>query len=98
MLPPTRLQIFYDNHFRTYVVVSGKEVEPGIPFKVVVTLFKSNKKVDAHFFNLPSTIHAKILRRGTVIAEETRECQAGTTEIIAIKVCLLLLVYIELKF
>ena len=74
---------------RTYVVMSGKEVEPGTPFKVVVTLFKSAKKssdMDSHFYYSSATIHAKILRMGTVIAEEERACQPGTTEIIAIKV------------
>jgi len=82
----------------TYVVISGKEVEPGVPFKVVVTLSKSNKRSEGmqltpsantgfdHFLNLPSSIQTKILRKGTVVAEETRECQFGTTEIIAIKV------------
>ena len=73
---------------RTYVVLSGKEVEPGVPFKVVITLYQSDKRSSSfdHFLNLPSTIHTKILRKGTVIASETRECQFGTTEIIAIKV------------
>ena len=73
---------------RTYVVMSGKEVEPGTPFKVVVTLFKSAKSsdMDSHFYYSSATIHAKILRMGTVIAEEERACQPGTTEIIAIKV------------
>ena len=82
--------------FRTYVVVAGRSIEPGAPFKVVVTLFLSG--IDSHSsrhqsdmsdhygFNLPSTVHAKILRRGTVIASETRECQLGSTEIISIKV------------
>ena len=70
-------------------MMSGKEVEPGTPFKVVVTLFKSAKKssdMDSHFYYSSATIHAKILRMGTVIAEEERAGQPGTTEIIAIKV------------
>ena len=71
-----------------------------MPFKVVVTLFLrgmtsntpsayggSQHDITDHYgFALPSTVHIKILRRGTIIADEKRECQFGTTEIVNIKV------------
>ena len=45
-----------------------------------------NDITDHYGFALPSTVHIKILRRGTIIADEKRECQFGTTEIVTIKV------------
>ena len=41
-------------------------------------------------YALPSTVHIKILRKGTIIADEKRECQFGTTEIVTIKVTYIL--------
>ena len=68
-----------------------------MPYKVVVTLFlrgmasqassSPNELNDHYGYALPSTVHIKILRRGTIIIDEKRECQFGTTEIITIKVC-----------
>ena len=86
--------------FRTYAIIAGQTIEPGVPFKVVVTLFlrgmtsqsssafggSQNDITDHYGFALPSTVHIKILRRGTIIADEKRECQFGTTEIVTIKV------------
>ena len=88
--------------YRTYAIIAGQSIEPGVPFKVVVTLFLSGisshsssrfggsqTNTDDHYgYALPSTVHIKILRRGTIIADEKRECQFGTTEIITIKVSL----------
>ena len=84
--------------YRTYAIIAGQTIEPGVPFKVVVTLFlrgmtsssnyggSQNDITDHYGFALPSTVHIKILRRGTIIADEKRECQFGTTEIVTIKV------------
>ena len=83
---------------RTYAIIAGKTIEPGVPFKVVVTLFlrgmtsstafggSQSDMTDHYGFSLPSTVHIKILRKGTIIADEKRECQFGTTEIVTIKV------------
>ena len=71
-----------------------------MPFKVVVTLFlrgmtsqssstyggSHNDMSDHYGYALPSEVHIKILRKGTIIADEKRECQFGTTEIVTIKV------------
>ena len=45
-----------------------------------------NDMSDHYGYALPSTVHIKILRKGTIIADEKRECQFGTTEIVTIKV------------
>ena len=45
-----------------------------------------NGMSDHYGYALPSTVHIKILRRGTIISDEKRECQFGTTEIITIQV------------
>ena len=54
-----------------------------------MTLYRTNRRTTStlgQFFNLPSTIYVRILRQGTVVASETRECYVGTTEIVTIKV------------
>ena len=74
---------------RSYVVLASRYIEPGSPFRVVVTLFRTTRRSSStlsQFFNLPSTIFVRILRQGTAVASETRECYVGTTEIITIKV------------
>ena len=48
-------------------------------------------------FNLPSTIYVRILRQGTTVASETRECYVGTTEIVTIKVDFIFLIFCQFK-
>ena len=52
-----------------------------------------NDITDHYGFALPSTVHIKILRRGTIIADEKRECQFGTTEIVTIKVNIIFMLH-----
>ena len=98
---PIKNNLHTASRFRTYAIIAGKTIEPGVPFKVVVTLFlrgmssqassssyggNQNGMSDHYGYALPSTVHIKILRRGTIISDEKRECQFGTTEIITIQV------------
>ena len=79
-------------NFSSYLVLTGKHLEPGEPFKVAVTLFKnSNRRSYSmlgahHYSNLPATIQVQIARKGAVIISEIRECHYGSTELITVKV------------
>ena len=75
----------------TYLVLAGKYLVPGEPFKVAVTLFKNSNRRSYNFFgasyaSLPATIQVQISRKGAVIVSEIRECHFGSTELITVKV------------
>ena len=77
--------------YRTYLVLAGKYLEPGEPFKVAVTLFKNSNRRTYNLFgapyaNLPATVQVQISRKGAVIVSEIRECHFGSTELITVKV------------
>ena len=66
----TKVINFITNINRSYVVLASRYIDPGSPFRVVVTLFRTTRRSSStlsQFFNLPSTIFVRILRQGQML-------------------------------
>ena len=79
---------------RTYVIHAGTVISTKQPYRVVLTLFDTSKpaggggRLDAFLLQraLPATVSVRLSNRGSVIAEEMRECYPDTTVSVSFKV------------
>ena len=75
---------------RSHVVQAGSHLSPGKPYRVLVTLFETSKR-SGHLNEyihgtLPASVDVRVLRDGSVVSEEARECFPDSTVSIALKV------------
>ena len=78
---------------RTYVIHAGTVISTKQPYRVVVTLFDTSKPAgggagDSFLLQraLPATVGVRLSNKGSVIAEEMRECYPDTTVSVSFKV------------
>eukprot|EP00094_Tigriopus_californicus_P005835 TCALIF_05623-PA protein Name:"Protein of unknown function" AED:0.04 eAED:0.04 QI:145/1/0.33/1/0.5/0.33/3/0/172 len=84
------LHIFKISDAPTHLVQASRFIEPGTPYRVLVTLFQTSRR-SPHFNeyvhgSLPATIHVRLLFKGSLLSEEYREAFSDSSTEIALKV------------